>query len=418
MFQHLQIPYRNERWLVGLADAGLRAASVFSGPFRSTTAAAPLPRRILLLRLERVGDLVMVLDAIATVRQLAPGARIDLIVGSWNAALARLIPSIDSVEMLDVPWMARERGGLTWPALIRHARGWRERHYDLGINFEPDIRSNLLLALSGATQRVGFVSGGGGTLLSHGVVPDPAAHIAENAATLAARAFQSIGDRSSSIVDRPSSIVDQRTLLKIPQEARRRAAELMGWPSPGEVTIGIQPAAGRQIKEWDPARFAEVGAALARHRGAKVVLIGSVADRPVLNLTRASWPPDVPLTELPAEIDLIVLAAVLEQLTLFITGDTGPMHLAAAVGTPVLAIFGPSLPTRYAPLSRRSRIVRIDIPCSPCNLMRRPPQRCVGHVPDCLAGIEATQVLKAANEMLDESGSAPDVALRAPRHDG
>ena len=76
------------------------------------------------------------------------------------------------------------------------------------------------------------------------------------------------------------------------------------------------------------------------------------------------------------------------------------MHLAAAVGTPVLAIFGPSLPTRYAPLSPRSRIVRIDIPCSPCNLMRQPPERCVGHVPDCLAGIESDQVLKAANEML------------------
>jgi ADP-heptose:LPS heptosyltransferase len=77
------------------------------------------------------------------------------------------------------------------------------------------------------------------------------------------------------------------------------------------------------------------------------------------------------------------------------------MHLAAAMGTPVLAIFGPSLPTRYAPLSPTSRIVRIDIPCSPCNLMRRPPHRCVGRVPDCLAGIESVQVLEAANEMLD-----------------
>jgi ADP-heptose:LPS heptosyltransferase len=76
------------------------------------------------------------------------------------------------------------------------------------------------------------------------------------------------------------------------------------------------------------------------------------------------------------------------------------MHLAAAVRTPVLAIFGPSLPTRYAPLSERSQIVRIDIPCSPCNLMRHPPERCRGHVPDCLAGITSAQVLRAANEML------------------
>jgi ADP-heptose:LPS heptosyltransferase len=131
------------------------------------------------------------------------------------------------------------------------------------------------------------------------------------------------------------------------------------------------------------------------------VLIGSVGDRPVLDAVRAAWPADVPLVELPVETDLVVLAAVLERLTLFITGDTGPMHLAAAMGTPVLAIFGPSLPTRYAPLSPRSKIVRIDIPCSPCNLMRRPPERCVGHVPDCLAGITSITVLRAAEEMLD-----------------
>ena len=114
----------------------------------------------------------------------------------------------------------------------------------------------------------------------------------------------------------------------------------------------------------------------------------------------------MPLVQLPVETDLIVLSAVLERLALFITGDTGPMHLAAAVGTPVLAIFGPSLPTRYAPLSSQSRMVRIDIPCSPCNLMRRPPERCVGHVPDCLAGIESAQVLKTAN-VLDCRTSFP-----------
>jgi ADP-heptose:LPS heptosyltransferase len=404
VFQHLQIPYRRERWLVGLADAGLRAGELISAPWRSRSNVNSPPKRILLLRLERVGDLVMVLDAIAMVRRLAPEARIDLVVGSWNAALARLIPAVDSVETLDVPWMARERRGLAWPALIRHAKGWRARHYDLAINLEPDIRTNLLLALSGAPRRVGFVSGGGGAFLSEGLVPDPSAHIAKNARTLVARAFGVAGLKPSATEPDDSPAVAQgfspAVKLNIPDEARRQAAELIGRLSPRGMTIGIQPAAGRQIKEWDPARFAEVGAELARRRGAKIVLIGSAADRIALKQTRAAWPSDVPLIEIPVETDLIVLAAVLERLALFITGDTGPMHLAAAVGTPVLAIFGPSLPSRYAPLSPGSRIIRIDIPCSPCNLMRRPPQRCVGHVPDCLAGIESQQVLKAANEML------------------
>ncbi len=169
-------------------------------PFRSRSAAVSPPKRILLLRLERVGDLVMVLDAIAMTRHLAPQAQIDLVVGSWNAGLAGLIPAVDNIDTLDVPWMARERRGLGWPELIRLARGWRGRQYDLAINFEPDLRSNFLLALSGATRCVGFVSGGGGALLTVGVVPDPVAHVAENARMLVARALD----------DRPSTMDDGR----------------------------------------------------------------------------------------------------------------------------------------------------------------------------------------------------------------
>ncbi len=390
MFQHLQIPYPQERLLVGLADAGLRAVRWLGWP-RPSAVRDAAPARILLLRLERVGDLLMVLDAIAMVRSLAPGAHIDLVVGSWNRSLAELIPGVDSIETLDVPWMAREGAGLTWPDLVHRAREWRNRSYDLAINFEPDIRSNLLLALSGARRRTGFGSGGGGAVLTDVMAPDPAAHIAENARALVDRTFAAGRSGSSAVTAR----------LNIPKEARERAATLVSSVAQGKALVGIQPAAGRRIKEWDPARFAEVGAALARNRGASILLIGSTGDKPVLEAVRASWPADVPLAQLPMETDLVVLAAVLERLDLLMTGDTGPMHLAAAVGTPVLAIFGPSLPTRYAPLSARSRIVRIDIHCSPCNLMRRPPSRCLGRVPDCLAGITASDVLRAANEMLD-----------------
>ncbi len=301
-----------------------------------------------------------------------------------------------SIETLDVPWIAGDRRGLSWRALRARAKAWRSKDYDLAINFEPDIRSNLLLALSGIPRRVGFLSGGGGAALTDAVAPDPRAHIAENAKALVARAFE----RTVSVAQgfSPASPV-----LNIPDDARRRAAELVGTATLGAPLVGIQPATGRRIKEWDPVRFAELGAEIARTRSASVVLIGSTADKPVLDAVRHAWPSGVPLTELPPDVDLVVLTAVLERLSLFITGDTGPMHLAAAVGTPVLAIFGPSLPTRYAPLSPRSRIVRIDIHCSPCNLLRQPPTRCLNRVPDCLAGIATADVLRAANEMLDAS---------------
>lgn len=388
MFDDLQIPYRRERTLVGLADTALRGVASLGWP-RPARAAQNPPRRILLLRLERIGDLLMVRDALADVRALAPTASIDLVVGTWNASLAALIPGIDSVETLDVPWMAREGRGLSWSDLRKRARAWRARRYDLVINFEPDIRSNLLMAMSGTARRAGFVSGGGGSLLTDSLAPDPHAHIADNARELVRRV---LGGHAP-VAGAPK--------LAIPQDARRRAADLVAAPRHGTPLVGIQPGAGRRVKEWDPTRFAEAGAALARSRGASLVLIGGPGDRTALEAVRAAWPKDVPLAELPVDLDLVTLAAVLERLSLFITGDTGPMHLAAAVGTPVLAIFGPSLPTRYAPRTPRSKIVRVDIHCSPCNLMRRPPARCLGRVPECLTGVLTADVLRAADALLD-----------------
>src|SRR5688572_22893820 len=127
VFQHLQIPYRQERWLVGLADAGLGAVTLLGWPRSSRTKSPAIPRRILLLRMEKVGDLVMVLDAIALVRALAPDATIDLVVGSWNRPLASLIQSVDSIETLDVPWIAARGRGLSWRAVMTRAKAWRSK---------------------------------------------------------------------------------------------------------------------------------------------------------------------------------------------------------------------------------------------------------------------------------------------------
>jgi heptosyltransferase I len=91
----------------------------------------------------------------------------------------------------------------------------------------------------------------------------------------------------------------------------------------------------------------------------------------------------------------------LQQLDVFVTGDTGPMHLAYTVGTPVVAVFGPSAPQRYGPTGPDDRIVRVDLPCSPCNRIRQPPSRCVGHTPDCLTGVSADAVFDVTLSVLD-----------------
>ena len=155
------------------------------------------------------------------------------------------------------------------------------------------------------------------------------------------------------------------------------------------------------MKQWHAGRFAEVATALGREYGATIVLTGAPADAAVVHEVEAGIPTGVRVLNLCGQGDVLDLAAVFERLAVFVTGDTGPMHLAAAVGTPVVALFGPSVPARYAPRTAVSRLVRVDLPCSPCNRIRLPPDRCRGHVPDCLDGISADQVIDVTRGLLD-----------------
>lgn len=380
----LHISDPRERAIVAAADrvlgAGAAVARVFRRRQRPTA-----PRRILLLRLERIGDLVMALPAIADVRALAPDATIDLVVGSWNRRLAEAIRSVTSVRTLDAEWLAREGGGLGVPTLLRAARAWRRDHYDLAINFEPDVRSNLLLAASGAAWTAGYRSGGGGPLLDAAFDYDVARHTTDNALRLVASTFE-----------RTPPISSDANLVLPPSAVAAAAERLAG--SHG-LLVGLHASGGRAIKQWEPARFAEVARRLVVATEATIVLTGSPADRAIVDEVKATLPPGR-VIDVAGAIDLLELAAILQRLDLMLTGDTGPMHLAAAVGTPVVAVFGPSDPARYAPRGPSDHVVRVSLPCSPCNRIRLPPARCVGHTPDCLALVATDDVFDAAMAVL------------------
>jgi ADP-heptose:LPS heptosyltransferase len=384
VFEYLQIYDPRERLLVGAVDSALHAVRAITGPPKRSTGTAP--RRVLLLRLERIGDLLMSLDAIADAVDATAGAKIDLVIGSWNAALVPAIRGLSSVETLDASWLAREGGGLGLPRLLAGARSWRARRYDLAINLEPDIRSNLLVAVSGAAVKAGFLTGGGGPLLDIALRYDPRVKTSENQRRLVAAALGRTGRRPQ-----------RGAVLELPADARRRAGELLR--GAGTPLVGLHASGGRAVKQWDPQRFAEVASRLVQEHGATVVLTGTAADRPIVEVVRRALPAAATI-DLTGIADLLGLAAVMERLDVYITGDTGPMHLAAAVGTPVVAIFGPSDPARYAPSHPMHRVVRIDLPCAPCNRIRRPPARCTGVTPDCLRGVGVDAVHHAATAAL------------------
>jgi ADP-heptose:LPS heptosyltransferase len=393
----LRISDRRDRALVAAADALLWPMALRRALHRRDAAA---PRRILCFRLERIGDLLMTGPALAELRALAPDASIDLAVGSWNRDVAMAMPGIDRVETLDGEWLSRddEPTGLSPIGLAAQAARWRSRRYDLAINFEPDIRTNIAIAAAGARWTVGFASGGGGALLDLALDYDPSSHTVDNARRLVHAA---IGRAAEGPVEWTLRIPDANHA-----EAARLLAPIASGPSTGlkaGLKIGMHVSGGRAIKQWPETRFREVAERLARDRSAAIVLTGTRAERAQVDVVRAALPPDR-VVDLSGDVDLLTAAAVIARLDLFVTGDTGPMHLANAVGTPIVAVFGPSDPRRYAPRGPRDTLVRIDLPCSPCNRIRRPPERCVGHTPDCLSGIDVAQVMAAIDETLRLEG--------------
>jgi lipopolysaccharide heptosyltransferase II len=410
MFEYLDIYDARERWIVGAGDA-LLAAVTAPGRLRPRRRNGP-PRRILLLRLERIGDLLMSLGAIRAVRTLAPDAQIDLVIGEWNRAIAELIPEVDAIEVLNAPWLSRGAGAAEPSALARRGLSWRGRRYDLSINFEGDVRSHALARLAGVARRVGLPHAGGRSLLTDVVPHDPARHVADTGLALVERAFDLA---PGTLASARSPLGAPAWRLSMPPRAQSAAAACLRQQgtvagADGRPLLTVHVSAGREVKQWPPERFADVAAALSREHGFAVVLTGSpddaaLVDRAAARLTATG----IDARRLDGATDLVVLAALLEQASLLLTGDTGPMHLAAAVGTPLVAVFGPSMPWRYGPLGARSRVVRVDLPCSPCNRIRLPPARCQGHVPDCLERITTAMVHDEASSLLAQvrlAGSA------------
>jgi lipopolysaccharide heptosyltransferase II len=393
----LQIYAPRERAIVAAADLALRPMAWMR---RASETSAPVSR-VLLLRLERIGDLLMVLPAIEAARAAWPAAEIDLAVGSWNLPLARLIPGLTGVHTADVPWLARDGRGDRWRILLAKARDWRRHRYDVVVNFEPDIRSNFLAWRTGARRRHGYWTGGGGAFLTMADAYAADEHVGLNARRLIAHAAGSAAPAPAGAATGPR--------LVLPDAAHARARDLLAGAT-GPI-VGVHVSGGRPSKQWHLDRFAAVARDLSQRRGATIVLTGSEADRAQVDQVRRLVG-EARIIDVGGALDLVELAAVLTRLDVLVTGDTGPMHLASAMATPLVALFGPADPRRYGPTSPRQHVLRVDLPCSPCGQVRLPPERCRGKVPDCMDGIQVERVVAAAEDLLD---NAPRVSQTVTR---
>ena len=378
-------------WLISAITRGLSA-------FQGTPPPLPAqPRRILILKPCCLGDVLFTTPLVAAVRQRYPDVHITFGVTAW----AR--PMVSSNRHLDEVWTLPER----WTVGSFHAtlQSLHQRPVDLVIVPDRSPLLSLLVALARIPVRVGLDSQGRGFGYTHAVpVPDTLLHEAD-LYNLLAPALD-------------IAAVERRLHFHIPPEARQQAAHILATiralaaQSHGErrrllvvhVGGGINPGMTLARKRWLPERWAIVLEQLYATYRVQIVLVGGPSDAEAVQAVRTHL--SIPHVALVQAWAWSALAAFLAQADLFLGHDTGMLHLACAVGTPVVAIFGPSDPQMYGPYGATSLTLWQPTPASPCFQQGSAPPDCPCQH-QCMRNIEPQAVYQAAAHLLEGQRHPP-----------
>jgi heptosyltransferase-2/heptosyltransferase-3 len=355
------------------------------------------PRRMLLVRPDHIGDVLLTAPAVAVLRASLPAAELVYLVGPWSLEAARRGPLVDRVQSLPFPGFTRRpavHALAPYALLLREAARLRRERYDAAVVFRPDHWWGALLALlAGIPVRVGGDTLETRPLLTLSRRIDPRQHSAEHALGLAHAALDALGQ-----VATEPTIVE---MFRVSDEARAAAGQL--WTQRGldqHQVVALQPSAGAPLKSWPIERWARLADGLAG-LGYAVLLTGGPDDRPLLAAVQART--SIPTAGISCGRPLDQAAALYARCALFIGLDGGAAHLAAAVGTPTLRLYGPAPVAVYGPWPRRPDqrvLVTGQLTCVPCGNLEAPPCAATS-LPACLLALGVDDVLTAAEAQLD-----------------
>lgn len=366
------------------------------------------PPRILLIRPDHIGDVLLTSPAVSLLRRADPPAHLTHLVGPWSAAAARYGPGVDALDTLDFPGFTRRPKATPiapYTLLAREARRLRARQYDAAIVFRPDHWWGALLALTaGIPVRVGADTPETSPLLSHVLGPEPPGarrHAAERALQLARLALDALG-----LVALPQSETHIHTpIFTVPGEAHQAAAHL--WREhdlDARQVIAFQPNAGAPLKTWPLRRWAElISAVTAGHPNRGVVLVGAPDDRATLEVIAATCA-SVPTPPILVGQPLAVSAAIYARARILVGPDSGAAHLAAAVGTPTVRLYGPARPDVFGPWPPRpDQVVELTdaLRCAPCDALDAPPCG-AEREPACMLALDVDRVRRTIERLLSQ----------------
>jgi ADP-heptose:LPS heptosyltransferase len=333
-------------------------------------------RSVLIARNDRLGDWVLTLPLLGAIRSSSPGVRIGAMAKDAVAPLLRRYAGVEDV----IPSPGGRRRG------FRGATGAiRAGDFDAAVVVHPDLVDTLAVWWAGVKLRAGNAYRGYAVLYNRRVKfhrsPSDRHEIEYNLKYL-----EGLG------LPVPAGVPAPR--LEVMDEDRDRAAALLEGRG---VAVGgyavVHPGSGGSSLNWSPRRYRVLAAELAKTSGLSVVVTGSAAERGTAAFVAGEGPGR---TSVAGDTDLVALVGLLTGARLFVSGNTGPMHLAAAVGTPTVSLFSPlrsGSPKRWGPVGNRSEII---IPagraCTKC-----PGERCPDY--NCMEAITVEEVLAAARRV-------------------
>lgn len=351
---------------------------------------------ILIVKLSAIGDVVHTLPALNAIRNRYPQAHIAWLVEAAAADLVMGHPALDQIIISRRKSWVKGLGGAQWrihlKAILTLVKTLRDRRYDMLFDFQFSLKGALLIALARANRKIGFGRGLEHQEHSYLVLNEriPAVSMEIHALTRGLLMLKAVGIESKSVEYR----------LPIAAEHRKRAEQLLrqnGWPD-RQPFAAINPMAKWETKLWDQQRFAEVADALQKDYKLPVIFTGGPEDRPYIDALLGRMRTEAP--NLAGRTDLLTLAALLQQATVMVTTDTGPMHIAAAMDTPTVALFGPTAPWRTGPYGEGHRVIQAHKACRPCY------KRHCAEAAACMMAISVEEVLSAASEVIKKAKGA------------
>lgn len=330
--------------------------------------------KILVKGVNWIGDSLFMTPALSALRKGFPNSHISLVVNPWVREIFEGNPDFDEIITYD------EKGEeKTLKGKIRFIHSLRNRNFDMGIIMQPrSYKAAFFVYLSKIPERIGYSHSLRDLLLTR-IVKSPKTPV--HAVDMFLNIVLSLGGEPART---------EPYLARSPQAdawADRFLQERR--VNRGELLIGINPGAFKQCKRWPEPRYAELSDMMVKEFGAKVIIFqGPGEDKIAVRITNLMREKAI-----VANTSIKELAALTRRCKLFVGNDTGPMHVAAASGTPVIALFGPADPQRSRPRGRDHIIIKKNLPCSPCS-------RIVCKELNCMKAITVEEVVQAVRAQL------------------